>query len=135
MAGAGYYAWQAVTASTSSTLSLGAVPSWETLGGAPSDLIGLAQNGLTDIALDNAAEIITDGASKSAVGSALVAAGLVDAVTAAGSITSGIVPVIVGAVGKALTWIVGIFSDERLKENINKVGEVDGLHVYTYNYK
>ena len=27
-----------------------------------------------------------------------------------------------------------IFSDERLKENVNKVGEIDGINVYTFNY-
>jgi hypothetical protein len=27
-----------------------------------------------------------------------------------------------------------LFSDERLKENVNKVGEIDGVNVYTFNY-
>ena len=39
-----------------------------------------------------------------------------------------------GKIGAALPWAT-MFSDERLKENVEKVGKLDGHSLYRYNYK
>jgi len=40
-----------------------------------------------------------------------------------------------GKIGAALPWATMFASDERLKENIEKVGKLDGHSLYRYNYK
>ena len=54
----------------------------------------------------------------------------VGAFALANPITAGIVGVVAG-----FKLLKKLFSDERLKENINKVGTIDGINVYTFNYK
>jgi hypothetical protein len=46
-------------------------------------------------------------------------------------------PVVLGIAGVVAGFklLKKLFSDERLKENINKVGTIDGINVYTFNYK
>jgi hypothetical protein len=73
--------------------------------------------------------------TSSVIGTAVASqvASVVGASTISGSIIAS-VPLVAGLyVGYKI--LKKLFSDERLKENINKVGEIDGLNVYTFNYK
>lgn len=58
------------------------------------------------------------------------------ALSSLGSAASGVGSSVASGIGDAASALFGIFSDERLKENIEPVGKMfDGTNVYRYNYK
>ena len=128
--GGGYYAWKA----TQSVDALDALLATNNAFGTADALDSLlAGNDAFGTAAGSAVK-------SSATESALVATGLVSAEIAAGSITSGVIPAVVSTIGEIAFAVIEIFSflgvsDVRLKENVNKVGELDGVNIYTYNYK
>jgi hypothetical protein len=125
LAAAGYYAWSSSTSAATADLAAGYIEgvlgdqaitqavSEAVLSGGVELGIGVVDGLLTDAAIDYAIEVAA------AEGLAIVAeATLWESVIAVGA-----------------EIFAFFFSDVRVKENINKVGEVDGMNVYTYNYK
>jgi len=119
LAAAGAYAWSSSTSAATADLAAGyieGVLSEQAVGVIGSDLAALSGIGvetlLTDAAVDYAIEVAA-------------AEGL--AIVAETTLWESVI-----AVGAEI--FAFFFSDVRVKENINKVGEIDGINVYTFNY-
>jgi hypothetical protein len=136
LAGAGYYAW----ATTTTTAAASSVTTIVT------DEAAKSLTGVIDITSVDAGAFVgpTKGGALPDIfeeyltGETAVELGVASTVGGIG--TAGALDVLGVAIaedsiiGTIISWLFS-FSDERLKENINKVGEVDGLNVYTFNYK
>jgi hypothetical protein len=121
LAAAGYYAWKSgALESIASTVS--------TLGGEVATVAAAADGALVAGSVEGIEVVELFGVAAGGTDLLVLASELAVESVVEATLWEGIV-----AFGAEV--FAFFFSDARIKENINKVGEIDGLNVYTYNYK
>jgi len=121
LAAAGYYAWKSGALDTiTSTLS--------TLGGEVATATAVSDGALVAGVLEGVEVVEAFGVAAGGTDLLILASELAVESVVEATLWEGIV-----AFGAEILSIFG-FSDDRLKENVNKVGEIDGINVYTFNY-
>ena len=138
LAGAGYYAWTTTTtaaaaAPVTTIIAEEVVKEAATATVAINEgvFVGPTKGGALP---DTFEEFLVDGGTTTAVVGGAAASSVAWSSTAGALDVLGVAVAEESILGTIIGWLFS-FSDARLKENINKVGEVDGINVYTYNYK